>query len=77
MENTMIKSKHTERLPVTPKTKYPCVKSANELIVLFYKRNEGVVMHCFDSTYSIGFYSRDWSEKDFELYAGTITLEVN
>lgn len=67
--------KSTKNERTASEDEYPCLKTDEDgLVVLFTDIETGTVVS-HDHTFDLGYYSRDWAERDFTLYHGTITLE--
>lgn len=46
-------------------------------VVLFYEEKSGVVVHCEDPQYHVGYYAMDWinyKDSDWHPFDGEITL---
>ena len=81
----MWKSEVTEAVSVSSDT-YPAWKKLKDrnrglLLVLFYKKGSGIVMHntnpdCDSSIHQIGISSNYWDESKFEDFHGEIKITV-
>jgi hypothetical protein len=65
------------KLNQMPDTPYPCLKINNVTgsIILFNQKHCGVLVHKGKrSEYDVGYYGKDWDEKNFVLFQDEITL---
>ena len=54
---------------------YPCLKIKDELVVLFTKQEEGMVMYSKISyLWNVGEYRTEWNESAFSAFHGEVTL---
>jgi len=80
----MIIKTTARQTPITLNTEYPylgakyLIEEDEFLIVLFYEKRTGVVVHepRKNSGYEAGSWSSNWAENEFNPYFGTVTLTV-
>jgi hypothetical protein len=66
-----------------PAREYPYVGACERLdpddalLVLFHKENAGIVIYAGPkSVWSVGVYMNGWEEKLFEVFEGSVTIQV-
>ena len=69
----MIKTAKTD---IETSENYPILKiSQHGNIVLFSTKHCGTIVHCCNpSMYTPGYYATSWSEEEFSIYTGSISL---